>query len=81
MIVYYTPNCQQCRITKKMMSENDIHFEEVNLNEDPEARARVRAWGYLTAPVVEAPDGSHWSGFRPDRIKEYANAPLGLQGR
>ena len=29
------------------------------------------ALGYLQAPVVVAGD-SHWSGFRPDRIKELA---------
>lgn len=28
--------------------------------------------GYLQAPVVIAAQ-AHWSGFRPDRIKELAN--------
>ena len=39
---------------------------------DDEARDYVMALGYLQAPVVTV-DNDHWSGFRPDRIREIAN--------
>lgn len=35
----------------------------------PRARDYVMALGYLQAPVVVAGE-EHWSGFRPERIKD-----------
>jgi glutaredoxin-like protein NrdH len=67
-------------MTKIVAEANGIDYDEVRLDEDPEALAYVRSLGYSSAPVVEAGE-VHWSGFRPDKIKEYANASLGLQGR
>lgn len=43
----------------------------VDISEDAEARDYVMSLGYLQAPVVVTPD-THWSGFRPDRIKALA---------
>jgi glutaredoxin-like protein NrdH len=50
-----------------------IDYQVVDISKDPEARDYVMSLGYLSAPVVVA-DGEHWSGFRPDRIKEVAAA-------
>lgn len=43
------------------------------MSEDPEALDKVKALGHLQAPVVVAEDGTHWSGFRPDKIANLVN--------
>lgn len=41
------------------------------MSQDADALERVKALGYLQAPVVIT-DEDHWSGFRPDKIDELA---------
>lgn len=72
--IYSTPNCQQCRATKRKMNDLGIESVEVDLTADVEAHARVTEMGYVAAPVVITDDGDHWSGFRPDKIKSLAAA-------
>ncbi len=66
--VYTKPACVQCNATYRALDKAGIDYEVVDISQDPEARDYVMALGYLQAPVVVA-DDSHWSGFRPDRIK------------
>lgn len=65
--LYTTPNCPQCRISKKMLDEAKVEYKVVDLSQDAEAMAMVKEMGYTAAPVVVAGD-SHWSGFRHDRM-------------
>ena len=44
-----------------------------NITEDADARDYVMALGHLQAPVVVA-GTDHWTGFRPDRIKDLGRA-------
>lgn len=68
MVQLYTlPACVQCDATKRMMKRNLIEFEEIALQDDPQALEMIRGMGYTAAPVVMAGE-SHWSGFRPDMI-------------
>lgn len=60
--------CKQCDFTKRVLTEKGIPFVEHNMEEDATALARAKELGYLQAPVVILPDGSSWSGFRPDMI-------------
>lgn len=66
--IYVTENCVQCNSTKRYFDKNNIPYETVNLNENPEAMAMVKEMGYTAAPVVIAGD-RHWSGFRIEKIK------------
>jgi glutaredoxin-like protein NrdH len=50
-----------------------IRYTAVDITEDTDAREYVLSLGYLQAPVVVTTD-THWSGFRPDRIKALAAA-------
>lgn len=69
MITVYTkPACVQCTATKKALDKAGVDYEMVDISLDDEARDYVMALGHLQAPVVVAGE-SHWSGFRPDRIK------------
>lgn len=65
--VYSTPNCPQCRMSKKLLDEANVAYEEVDLSKDDSAMQMVKELGYVSAPVVIA-DSTHWSGFRHDKL-------------
>lgn len=67
--VYTKPACVQCNATYKALDKAGIDYTVVDISEDNQARDYVMELGYLQAPVVVAGD-EHWSGFRPDRIKQ-----------
>ncbi|MBS4103098.1 glutaredoxin-like protein NrdH [Tsukamurella paurometabola] len=70
MITVYTkPACGQCIATYRALDKAGLDYNVVDISVDDEARDYVMALGYLQAPVVVAGD-EHWSGFRPERIKE-----------
>lgn len=69
--VYTKPACVQCNATYRALDKKGIEYRSVDVTQDPEALARLKAMGYMQAPVVVA-DGDHWSGFRPDKIEALA---------
>jgi len=69
--VYTLPACVQCDSTKRLLTRNEISYNEVDLSQDPDALAMVREMGYSAAPVVVAGE-DHWSGFRPDKLSTLA---------
>lgn len=71
--VYTKPSCVQCNATTRALAKQGLEYAEVDLMQDEEALASVKALGYQQAPVVMA-DGDHWAGFRPDKIKALAAA-------
>ncbi len=68
VILYTAPDCQPCRATKRALQQRGIAYEEVDLSRDAEALARVRSWGYQSAPVVYLGQDHHWYGYRPDLL-------------
>jgi glutaredoxin-like protein NrdH len=75
--VYTLPVCPQCDRTKKLLAREGIAYETVDLTQEPELAAEFKAAGLLQAPiVVVGNDGRRWSGFRPDLIKELADASV-----
>lgn len=71
VVVYTLPSCVQCDMTKKFLTRLGVEFTVVDVSSDEAAYARIRGWGYSSAPVIEA-RGEHWSGFRPDRLSALA---------
>ncbi|GAA1803584.1 glutaredoxin-like protein NrdH [Nesterenkonia flava] len=71
--VYTKPACVQCNATYRALDKNGVTYKTVDISQDAEALERVRALGYMQAPVVIT-DNDHWSGFRPDKISELASA-------
>ena len=69
--VYTKPACVQCNATYRALDKKGITFQVVDISQDAEALARIKALGYMQAPVVVT-DAGHWSGFRPDKIDELA---------
>lgn len=75
IVVYSTPGCVQCNMTKNWLKNHSIQYRDVDVQEDPIALQKVRAMGYQAAPVVVVPfdwptPGEHWYGFRPDKLQE-----------
>lgn len=69
--VYTTPDCVQCRMTKKVLTDNGVPFTEVSLATHPEKVEEFKSRNLMTAPIVVAGD-SEWSGFKPERLRGLA---------
>ncbi|QSM95671.1 glutaredoxin-like protein NrdH [Mycobacteroides abscessus subsp. abscessus] len=72
VVVYTKPGCPQCDATKRALNRTGTPYRAVDVTADPAAREEVLALGYTTLPVVIGDDGSHWSGFRPDKLTALA---------
>ena len=68
--VYSKPFCPQCMMTKKTLEKYRIPYETVDVTQDKDAYDYVVGLGYKEAPVVVVDEGTHWGGFRAERIKE-----------
>lgn len=68
--LYSKPDCVQCVATKRRMDRLGLEYTEVDMAQDPAALEYVRGLGYQQAPVVVLDDDTHWSGNRPDLIKQ-----------
>lgn len=73
--VYTKPACVQCHATYKALDKQGLTYQVVDISADDDARDYVMSLGYQQAPVVVAGD-THWSGFRPDRVKALAERDL-----
>lgn len=67
--VYTKPSCVQCTATYRALDKAGINYDLVDISQDTAARDYVMALGYLQAPVVVVDEGTHWSGFRPEKLK------------
>lgn len=72
--VYSKPRCHQCTATYRKLKALGLPFNSIDVTEDADALAFIRALGYQQAPVVVVREGEdikkHWSGFRPDLLKK-----------
>jgi glutaredoxin-like protein NrdH len=67
--VYTKPACVQCNAVVKALEKLELNFRKVDISADPAARDFVMA---LAAPVIVADADTHFSSYRPDRIKALA---------
>ncbi len=70
--LYSKNNCMQCKMAKRFLTENEIAFTEINIDEHPEAVDRLKADGFQTVPVILGAD-SAIVGFRPDQLRKLAS--------
>ena len=70
--VYTSPTCFPCKLTVKRLIDLGIAHETRDVSTDPAALEFVKSLGYSAAPVVVAPDGTHWQGLVPDKIDALA---------
>lgn len=75
VIVFSTPTCSFCNMTKKYFREKGIKFKDVDVSRDPiAARDMVRRSGQQGVPVIDI-GGKIVVGFDRAKINQY----LGLR--
>jgi glutaredoxin-like protein NrdH len=72
--VYTKPACVQCSATFKALDKAGIDYRKIDVAENADAREYVMSLGYLAMPVVYLSPTEHWSGFRPDRLRQAISA-------
>lgn len=86
--LYSKERCVQCTASERELKKIGVNFEDgprvilgetTYIQDDATTETNltfVKGLGYLAAPVMTVEvDGEltdHWSGFRPDKIKEHA---------
>jgi len=77
--MYTTSWCSDCRWTKQFLRERGIAFEEINVDEEPEAEDLVLRvnHGRRKVPTLEV-GGRYFacSPFDPEQLAEELNLPL-----
>ena len=69
-VVIYTSNTwPHCHTAKDYLAENDVVFEERNVQKDPEARKELMAKGIMAVPVIQIEE-ELITGFDKDRVDE-----------
>lgn len=72
-VVYTKPGCPACVGTKRKFDQLGVAYDVVDISEDHDARDYLLTQGFKEMPVVVTARGS-WTGYRPDRIKDYVVA-------
>ncbi len=69
--IYSKPDCMQCHATYRALDKQGLDYTVVDISVEAEAVRTVESLGYRQLPVVVAGE-DHWSGFRPERIRQLA---------
>jgi len=70
VVIYTTPECVYCKMTKEFFRQNNISYEEKDVSVDDKAREEmIEKSGQLGAPVIDI-DGRIIVGFDEVAIKE-----------
>jgi len=59
-------------MTKRFLAENNINFEEVNIDNEPNAIDWLKEQGFQSVPVITS-DATTVVGFRPDQLRQLAS--------
>lgn len=72
--VYSTDTCPYCTMMKSFLEQNDVPYQEVNVQQDQAAANRlVQETGQMGVPQTNI-NGEWVLGFDPDRVAELLNA-------
>lgn len=53
IVIYSTPTCGRCHQLKAFCTKNNIAFENIDINTDFKARAKLLSLNLMELPVVE----------------------------
>ncbi len=68
--VYSTPTCQYCKAVKEFFDENNVAYEDYNVQDDVEKRQEmIEKSGQMGVPVIAIGD-EIVIGFDKDRLSE-----------
>ena len=70
--VYSSKDCMPCKFTKKFLTEHNIPFKNVDVDEEPEALETLKQHGLCGLPVVTMNQSFDFAfcGFQPDKLNE-----------
>ena len=70
--VYSKTDCKQCNFTKKWLTEHNIDYIEIDVEEDTDSLNYIKYdLGYQAVPVIVTETDS-WYGFPPDKLAKLA---------
>lgn len=69
VVVYSSNTCPYCVTAKEFLTENNIEFEEKNIQEDKDARKELMSMGHMGVPVILI-DDEEIVGFDKPKIEE-----------
>ena len=70
ILIYSTPTCPYCKMTKQFLAQNNIIFEDIDVSVNETATEEmIRKSGQMGVPVIDI-DGEIIIGFDKERIKE-----------
>ncbi|MDR3547625.1 MAG: glutaredoxin family protein [Candidatus Pacebacteria bacterium] len=70
VIIYSTPTCHFCQMSKEFFKENGVTYREFNVASDLEKRQEMQAKsGGLAVPVIDI-DGEIIVGFDKERLEK-----------
>lgn len=67
--IYTSSTCPHCKAAKNYLKENNIEFEEKNVDEDRSAVDYLVEKGHRGVPVINI-DGEDIVGFNKDKVDE-----------
>ena len=70
--VYSRQNCMPCKFTKQFLTEHNIPFKNVDVDEEPEVLETLKQHGLFGLPVVAMNQSFDFAfcGFQPDKLNE-----------
>ncbi|OHB24538.1 MAG: NrdH-redoxin [Parcubacteria group bacterium RIFOXYD2_FULL_52_8] len=70
VVIYSTPSCMYCRLAKDYFKQQNVAYEEYNVQADVLKREQMfKVSGQMGVPVIDI-DGQITVGFDKDRIKQ-----------
>ncbi len=70
VLIYTTPTCVYCRMTKAFFNDNKVEYQEKNVTTDEKAQEEmIHKSGQLGVPVIDI-DGQIVVGFDKDKLSE-----------
>jgi len=71
--VYSTPTCPYCKMTKQFLTENKVHFEDIDVSANQNAvQEMISKSGQMGVPVIDI-DNNIIVGFDKAKIKQLLN--------
>ena len=74
ILIYSTPTCHFCTMTKDFLKEKGIVYTDINVSEDAAKRQEmIEKSGQMGVPVIVVKDGEHEDvvvGFDEERLSK-----------
>lgn len=69
--VYSKPNCRACLMTKKLLKDKGVQFQEFDVTADIRYMNEAKATGFTTMPITVT-ENEVIAGFIPHKLRELA---------